>query len=299
MHFIRLTPLFFLLLLSSCLRLDDNLYNPSNAITEYKRDAFTGNEDFVLEGSYAIPENLIHLFTLNSQMTSEASPTSIYATYIGDINRIATDTVILYCHGNKFHMDLYWQRAKLLANTGAKNRFGVMMLDYRGYGLSKGKSTEESLYTDVDAAMAWLKDKGLTGNRLIIYGFSMGSAPATKLTAQPRSLVPAKLILEAPFASAAVMVQDGAVLAMPASFFTSLKIDNAEQIKNINQPFLWLHGTSDQFLNYKTHGEVIYKNYHGVYGEAHRVANAGHTSVPNTMGFSEYSSTLLRFITQH
>ena len=35
-------------------------------------------------------------------------------------------------------MDFYWQRAKLLANVGGKNRFGVMYLDYRGYGLSEG-----------------------------------------------------------------------------------------------------------------------------------------------------------------
>ncbi|MBK6837953.1 MAG: hypothetical protein IPG90_06520 [Bacteroidetes bacterium] len=30
-------------------------------------------------------------------------------------------------------MDFYWPRAKLLANTGWKNRFGVMMIDYRGW----------------------------------------------------------------------------------------------------------------------------------------------------------------------
>ena len=36
---------------------------------------------------------------------------------------------------------------------------------------------------------------------------------------------------------------------------TDLKIDNAEEIKKVKQPFLWIHGTNDNFLNYKTHGQ--------------------------------------------
>jgi pimeloyl-ACP methyl ester carboxylesterase len=286
------------LFLSACLRLDANLYNPSTEIKSYQRDAYTGEQDFVLDATYKIPDSLIKVFTLNSSAQGETTPTPIYATYIGSVSRIATDTIILYCHGNKWHMDLYWQRAKLLANVGGKNRFGVMMVDYRGYGLSSGHSTEESLYADVNAALSWLKEKGLSEKRLVIYGYSLGSAPATYLTANPTIAVPYKLILEAPFASAAVMVQDGALLAMPASFFTSLKIDNAEQIKKVKQPFCWIHGTADDFLNIKTHGEVVFKNYKGASGEAHRIQGASHTNIPTIMGYSTYSQTLLTFITK-
>ncbi len=290
--------LFIVLISSGCLRLDDNLYNANPDIPSYKRDAYTGDQDFILDESYKIQDSLIHEFTLNSKAPGEDKPTQISGTYIGSITKIASDTIIMYCHGNKWHMDFYWQRAKLLANTGSKNRYGVMMIDYRGYGLSKGNPTEEGLYADVDAALAWLKDHGLTNDRLVIYGFSMGTSAATELTANPRSLSPSKLILEAPFASAAVMVQDAALLEMPASFFTNLKIDNAEEIKKVQQPFLWLHGTADAFLNMKTHGEEVYKNYHGTYAEAHRVDGATHSSVPLTMGFEEYSNTLLKFITR-
>ncbi|HQQ93210.1 MAG TPA: alpha/beta fold hydrolase [Bacteroidia bacterium] len=282
--------------LSSCLKLDSNLYNNDNTISAYKLDAYTGEQDFILDDSYTIPTSLIHEFTLPSQTDKETSPTTIHALYIGDMNRINTDTVILYCHGNKWHMDFYWQRAKLLANTGWKNRFGVLMFDYRGFGLSEGKPSEEGMYADTKACLNWLKSKGMSQSRLVMYGFSLGSAPACELLAHPVELSATKLILEAPFASAAVMVQDASQLNMPPEYFTDLKIDNAEEIKLIKQAFLWLHGTGDTFLNYKTHGEVVYKNYKGVYSEKSLIDGADHGEIPAKAGFAAYSKTLLDFI---
>ena len=193
-------------------------------------------------------------------------------------------------------MDFYWQRAKLLAHTNGKNKYGVLMMDYRGFGMSEGDPTENGMYADVNACMKWLKDKGLTNSRLIIYGFSLGSASATELTANPRTLVPSKLILEAPFGSSAIMVQDASQLNMPADYFTDLKIDNAEEIKKVNQPFLWIHGTNDNFLNYKTHGEVIFNNYSGIYKEKHLVDGADHGEIPAKMGFTNYLEVLGNFI---
>ena len=193
-------------------------------------------------------------------------------------------------------MDFYWQRAKLLAHTNGKNTYGVMMMDYRGYGLSEGKPTEKGMYADVDACMKWLKERGLSSDRLIIYGFSLGSASACELSANVRTLRPSKLILEAPFGSSAIMVQDASQLNMPAEYFTDLKIDNAEEIKKVNQPFLWIHGTKDNFLNYKTHGEVVYKNYQGSYQTKYLVEGADHGEVPEKMGFDTYLKTLGEFI---
>ena len=284
-------------LTTACFKLDSNLFN-SKKLNVYQRDAFTGEQDFVLDDSYKIDDAMIHelKFTYNSPSTGESN--TIYAVYLGDERRIATDTVIVYCHGNKWNMDFYWQRAKLLANVGVKNRYGVLMMDYRGYGRSEGSGTEEGLYEDVDQCIQWLKSNGLTEDRFVIYGFSMGTAPATQLTAQPRSLRPSKLILEAPFASAETMVQDASKLAMPGSFFTNLKIDNAEEIKAVKQPFLWMHGIDDDYLSIKTHGEVVYKNYGGVRGVAVRVPGAGHSTVPTVMGFQAYRDTLLNFITK-
>jgi pimeloyl-ACP methyl ester carboxylesterase len=285
-----------LLLFSSCLRLDDNLFNPKTDISSYKLDNYTGETDFTLNASYQIPDSMIHVFQIASQSAEESTSTLIYGIYIGNINTISTDTVIMYCHGNADHMDFYWPRAKLLANTASKNQYGVLMIDYRGYGLSEGKPSEQGLYADVDAGLKWLKSKGLTNDRLVMYGFSMGSAPATQLSTGNYSLQPMKLMLEAPFASAEVMVQDGSGLAMPGSFFTDLKIDNAEQIKQVSQPLFWIHGQEDDFLSITTHGEVVYANHNGAYKEAHRIAGAGHSTIEETVGFQNYLNAVETFI---
>jgi len=282
--------------LSSCFRLDDNLFSPDNKITEYKLDNYDGEVHFVLDASYAIPSNLIKIFTLNSQSPSESNPTTIYAIYIGETNTISVDTVIMYCHGNSNHMDYYWQRAKLLANCGSKNNYGVMMVDYRGYGLSDGEPSEDGLYADVNAALKWLKGNGLTNDKLVMYGYSMGSAPSCELTSKPRAMVPFKLILESPFASVAVMVQDATVLGMPSSFVTNLTIDNAEEIKNISQPFMWMHGVNDLFLNIETHGQIVYNNYQGSYKEAHKINGSDHSDVPLMYGFQNYCNDIDVFI---
>ena len=181
---------------NSCLKLDTNLYNNDNKIKSYQLDDYDGEQDFRLDGSYTISPDKITLLTLASQTENESNSTEIKALYIGDVTRINTDTVILYCHGNKWHMDFYWQRAKLLAHVNGKNTYGVLMMDYRGFGLSAGKPTEEGMYADVDACMKWLKEKGLVNERLVIYGFSLGSASATELSANPKTLTPSKLILE-------------------------------------------------------------------------------------------------------
>lgn len=272
--------------------MDSMLFNPYNDITSYQLEDYRNDysSSFYLDDSYKIDDNLIHLFTLPTSTERD-----IYAVYIGDTNQISSDTVILYNHGNTGHLDLYWQRAKLLANVGGKNRFGVLMIDYAGFGLSEGDPTEENMYTDVNNAIQWLKNKGLTNDRFLMYGFSLGTAPTCELTSKPRSLSPFKIILEAPFASADVMIQDGSQLDMPGSYITNLKIDNAEEIKYVNQPLLWIHGESDDFVNIQ-HGALVYANHTGNYKVAIRIPNAGHSTCPQTLGFENYMEEVLRFI---
>ena len=288
----------FLALFAGCLRLDSNLFNAVD-IEGYALDDYAKPEDwsFVLDASYDIPDSLVHLMTLPSLAPGETESTTIHALYIGDTARIATDTVIVYCHGNYAHMDIYWQRAKLLANVGGKNRFGVMMMDYRGYGLSDGLPTEEGMYADVDACLGWLQSKGLQGERLMMYGFSLGTAPAVELTAHPRTLRPAWLVTEAPFASAQQMATSSSGLFIPGSYFTDLKIDNEVEIQSVQQPFLWLHGKSDDYLDYETHGQVVFDHYQGSRGVAIGVEGANHSDVPAVMGLDVYRSVFLDFIT--
>jgi len=285
------------LCLASCLKLDSNLFNNRQDIDTYRFDLYRGEQDFILDSKYHIDS--VYLFDLWSKTSDETHSTKIKACYLGKITQLKTDTVILYCHGNKWHMDFYWQRAKLLAHCNKIRPYPVLFFDYRGYGLSEGIPSENGMYADTRACLQWLKNNGLSSDRLIIYGFSLGSAPATEITAHSNEnpINPCKIILEAPFASASVMAQDGSCLNFSSSFFTNLKIDNAEEIKNIHIPLLWLHGTMDMFLNYKTHGWVVYKNKTDK-KDSVLINNADHGEIPVKMGFENYINTINRFIGQ-
>ena len=285
-------------LLGGC-RLDSFMFNPTD-VDEYLLEAQGDVDRFItLDDSYDIPEDKIHLFSLTSRslfsLTTPPPEETIYAVYLGDRARIAQDTVIVYCHGNAGNLDSYWQRVKILANLGWKNRYGVLMMDYRGYGKSTGTSTEATLHTDVEVCMKWLQDQGLTGDRTILYGFSLGSVPATKLMAFSNVFQASKLILEAPFSSFEAIVQDITKLSMSSSFYGNTQMNNAEVIKQVEEPLLWTHGEADAFMPY-SNGLMVSDNYQGVKQIKVPVPGGGHSDIPAVMGIEAYSQMVYNFI---
>ena len=286
-----LSTILVLVFMSSCIKLDDiAFYNET--VTEYQYDHFNGDIDFVLDSNFNVSD--IHEFNITSDGYSLSS------VYIGEIADIPNDTIILYCHGQTGHMDYYWQRAKLLANCGFKNRFGVYTFDDRGFGMSEGVPTEKGMYEDVRAAYDWLINAGSNPNNIILYGFSLGSAPATDLSAYGQNgQFPLKLILESPFASADFLAQESTLIQVSASYVTNLEFDNVQKISLVQQPLMWMHGTEDDYVAI-TNGEAIVANYSGTDTTFIRVIGAQHgkNGVPQTMGYENYLQALEEFITK-
>jgi|TARA_B100000795_G_scaffold269971_1_gene261496 pimeloyl-ACP methyl ester carboxylesterase len=292
-NILKIQILFFLTVtIISCQKIDSFMFE-NIATDNYLLDEYEGKSEIFLDSSYDILQENIHKIELVS------NGYTIHGIYTGNINTIAQDTIIVYCHGNAGNIDYYWTRQKLLANLGSKNRFGVLMIDYKGYGMSEGTPSESGLVEDINAGLLWLKAEGLTNDRLIIYGFSLGSYPATYLSSKKNgALIPSKLILEAPFASTKVMVNDASQLSMKNNYYTSTDFEVADLIKDVNQPFLWMHGSKDNFLSIKTHGEIVYKNYGGIASNkiAIRVQGAGHSDLPYYYGLPIFLDSVLDFI---
>jgi len=56
----------------------------------------------------------------------------------------------------------------------------VLAYDYSGYGISTGLAREKHQYEDIDAAWEYLTlEVGIAGDRIILYGQSIGSSPST------------------------------------------------------------------------------------------------------------------------
>lgn len=287
---------FLSLFFTACFRLDSFLYEPE-AVDAYLLDQYTGPQEMKDELAFIrVPDSLIYQFSIPS-----ANGNQIYGIYIGNRDEMNQDTVILYCHGNSRNNENYWPRSKLLWYAMQKHGIhgGVLLFDYQGFGASEGEAHEESLYEDTYAMYQWLLDGGADPGKMIIYGYSLGSAPATRLCYEHKDgfdMEVAKLILESPFASAEVFVQDATLLAIPGSFMVNLQINNAEEIKEVTQPFLWIHGIDDHYIPMKTHGQVVYDNYQGDKKESLLVPGARHSDVPAVYGIEKYADFIAEFI---
>ena len=53
----------------------------------------------------------------------------------------------------------------------------LLLLEYRGYGLSQGVPSEEGLYLDAQAAVSYLKTRrDIDQDKIIIFGRSLGKS---------------------------------------------------------------------------------------------------------------------------
>ena len=162
-----------LMLFVSCQKIDSFMFE--NVVLEaYELEEYKGETQVILDSTYAIDADKMHLLSFSS------AGHTIYGVYIGDTQNINTDTVIMYCHGNSGHLDWYWSRQKLLAHVGGKYRFGVLMIDYKGYGRSQGQPTQDGLVEDIQSGIDWLQLKGLTQDRLLFMVFSVTGAIASE-----------------------------------------------------------------------------------------------------------------------
>jgi fermentation-respiration switch protein FrsA (DUF1100 family) len=148
--------------------------------------------------------------------------------------------VIAYFHGNGGHIGYRAERLRRFA----LDRYGVLMLEYRGYGGNPGTPTETGFYTDAAAALDFLASEGVSPNRLVLYGESLGSGIAVNLAAQ-RDI--AGLILEAPFTSVAQVAQYHYAF-VPASLLVRDRFDSLSKIDNVKAPLLVMHGGRDRIV---------------------------------------------------
>lgn len=156
--------------------------------------------------------------------------------------------VVLFLHGNAGNLAL--PAAKLQDYLQAGH--GVLAIDWRGYGKSEGLPSEEGLYADGRAGLAFLKEKGVGFERVVLHGESLGSGVATKLASENRF---AGIVLEAPFLSVAEAAQDHYPY-LPARWLVKDRFDNLSRIVQIQAPILILHCENDRTVPV-AHGRAL------------------------------------------
>ena len=78
--------------------------------------------------------------------------------------------VTLFLHGNAGNVTHRYARIREITAAGSS----VLMLDYRGYGKSKGWPTEKGLYMDAQSSYQCLMEMGYRPEQIILHGESNG-----------------------------------------------------------------------------------------------------------------------------
>lgn len=99
--------------------------------------------------------------------------------------------LILYFHGNSKNLQ-HW--GKYLSDITGRG-YDIVAIDYRGYGKSDGKPSEENMYEDAMLLHQWARTN-FPDKEPIIWGRSLGTAIASQLSTK---VAAKKLILETPF----------------------------------------------------------------------------------------------------
>ena len=242
-----------------------------------------------------VDEGLVSQFSLISN--NAGSKAKIEALYIGSQDQIKIDTVILYLHGNSPNMNDYWQLATNLANIGGQHNYGEMMFDYRGFGNSEGTSESiEDLIADAEACITWLKARGLSKERLVVYGYSLGAMPAAHLAADPSVLEIGKVVLDAPVTTSTKLLQDATGLSLSGSTVTSFEYNIPLVIEDYDNYLLWIHGMEDKTASFENF-KYVFDRYDNPKKSSAELEGVGHSTAIE-MGFTAYEALMLTFIRQ-
>ncbi len=169
-----------------------------------------------------------------------------------------------YFHGNAEDLGDVAYRLRALRELG----FSVFACEYPGYGINRQRPSEAAIYEANAAALAWLeRSHGITADRLLLYGRSVGAGPAVELAT--RAPV-AGLVLESAFTSAYRVMTRWRLL--PFDRFTNL-----EKMPRVKCPVLLIHGRRDGIVGFH-HAEALFA---AALGRRQKlwVENAGHNDV--------------------
>jgi uncharacterized protein len=197
---------------------------------------------------------------------------------------------VLFLHGNAATI-----AAKVnIAHYGELRKLGlnVMAPEYRGFAGLDGLPTEGALALDARAAYDYLRTvRKVPASRLVIYGWSLGSAVAVRLASEVES---AALILEgAP--SSIVNVNQQQYPFVPIRLIMRNPFDSIDRIDRVRVPILFLHSPEDAVIPI-SEGRRLYEAARG--DKTFVEVRGGHVD-PTTVDTERFYGAIRTFLAAH
>jgi hypothetical protein len=151
---------------------------------------------------------------------------------------------VLFCHTNAGNMMYQLDSINIFYNLG----LSCFIFDYRGYGISQGKPTEQGTYLDVRAAYRWLtKKKKVSRHNIIVFGRSLGGSIAAYLSSKVKVR---GLVLESAFTSYKA-IGSKFYPYMPVKWFASFDYPTIDYVRKVKCPVLVVHSRTDEMIPFE------------------------------------------------
>lgn len=186
--------------------------------------------------------------------------------------------VVFYIKGNSRSIKGWGKFAKDFVGKG----FDFFILDFRGFGKSRGKRTEQILFNDLQHVYQWL-DEAYGEERIVLYGRSLGSGLAARVASWNR---PKMLILDCPYYSFLYHVSRYGFI-LPIRWLLRYHIRTDRFIKKVRPPIHIIGGTKDRLIPYRQ-AEML-QTLAPDKITLHPIVGAGHNNLPD---FPEYHDML-------
>jgi fermentation-respiration switch protein FrsA (DUF1100 family) len=214
---------------------------------------------------------------------ASADGTRLFGWYV---EAAAASPVLLWCHGNAGNIINRLENLRELYRLG----LSVFLFDYRGYGRSQGRPTEEGLYQDARGAYEYItRGRRIPPERLVIFGRSLGAAVAGEVAvSRPASC----LILESCFPSIEAVAKYH-YYGIPLHWLLGASFRLSDRLPKLSLPKLFVHGDRDEIIPLPLGEETFHacpppKDFYVVKG-------ADHNDVP-FVGGRRYYARLRAFI---
>jgi len=218
-------------------------YTPGELDLDFENVVFESSDGLRLSGWY-IPAPLET--TREKSLTRSAPPCLSAQADVGDDSPLTghaekSKFTVLFCHGNGGNMMHRLDSINIFYNLG----LSCFIFDYRGYGHSQGKPSEEGTYLDVEAAYKWLtKEKKIPPDNIIIFGRSLGGSIAAHFA---KKVEVRALIVESTFTSYADIGKKFYPY-MPVRWFASFSYRTIDYIKDVHCPVMLIYSKNDEVV---------------------------------------------------
>lgn len=171
---------------------------------------------------------------------------TLHGWYIKHEKPIAT---LLFCHGNAGNISYRLESFRQFHSIGVD----VFIFDYRGYGASEGRLSEQGTYLDAQAAYEWLRAQN-PQRPLVIFGRSLGAAIAVELASRVKA---DGVVVESGFTSITNLGEE-IYPFLPVRRVSVIEYNSIAGIPKLKAPVMVVHSSEDELIPFH-HGEALFE----------------------------------------